>query len=408
MADDPVDTAADWPGVESLRPVWQELAKRMSASDRPVRTIVVTGLDERCRKTLASLLKLSHVPQEPAIRLSAAKLGDALGLYDETQLRCLVERVLGPIGNRAASRDEAARLRRNLWALAERQVGSRIPNTLTRIRSAGVPSSDLSGYERNLDLLARALNQLPLNPPSALPLFAWRLTGDPHSLDEQTTLGRFLQLAAVELAGYSLEEPNAVTIRRALQSVGVLVDRLSTTTITYGHRATQDSPLGELLLAALALKMPLNVSGTLLDSGEPAFLDSMWLCVENPSVVEAARLTGYNGPIVCTAGWPSTDTQRLLEIARSQNIDLRYAGDYDSQGLAIANFMVARFGARIDMTTTAYLAADQELSQHWGDAPIPNTPWDPQLADTIRKERRVVYQEDPAIWRALFSHFPPK
>ena len=406
MSLDPVDLAMEWDGLVSLGPVWDELVRRMGASERPIRRITVTGLDDRGRRTLASLLGLRRVPEQWALTLDVAQISAALGLQEEAQLRRLVERLRGPIGNRAAARAASSEARAALWAQAFTRLGMRIPKTLARIRAAGVPGGDVDAHTRVLEVLANSLDRLPLAPSVPLPMLAWQVSGDPHALDGNTTCGRYLQLAAVELAGSALigRELDGITIRRALQDLGVIADRLSVTTITYGLRAEPDSPVGRVLEAGAAANTPVNLSGALLDSRTPTFLQGKWLCIENPSIVEAAMLAGYAGPLVCTSGWPSLDTQRLLQVARTQGIELHYAGDYDPEGLAIANFMASRYGVSVAMTTSLYLAADLGRAPAWGDVDeVPSTPWDAKLADVIRDKRRIVYQEDPAIWRKLVN-----
>lgn len=115
-------------------------------------------------------------------------------------------------------------------------------------------------------------------------------------------------------------------------------------------------------------------------------------------------LAGCSCPVVCTAGWPSVDAQRLLDVARAQEIELHYAGDYDPVGLAIANYMAVRYEAAIMMTKGNYLEANLQRAHKWRDEnAIPSTPWDPELTIAIHAARRVVYQEDPAIWRRLLG-----
>ena len=403
MIRDPVDIAMEWDGVGPLGPVWQELARRMGASERPVRRIAVAGLDDRGRRTLASLLKLQRLPAQSIVNVDTTKIGAALGLTSEEQLRRLVQRVQGPVGNRAAVRAAAVEARGSLWSLASQRIGTRVPATFARIRGAGVPDGDVDAHAHTLVVLAESLDRLPSSSPIPLPVLAWQVSGDPHALDANTMCGRYLQFAAVELTGGSIVEPESVAVRRALRSLGVVVDRLSSTTITYGLRAAPDSPIGSILEGAFSMRMPINISGALLDAATPKFLQRRWLCIENPSVLEWALLAGYTGPIVCTSGWPSSDTQRLLELARDQGIELDYAGDYDSAGLAIANLMSMRFQVRVLMTTGVYLAADLGRAPDWGNASVPPTPWDPGLANAIRDKRRVVYQEDPVVWRELMK-----
>lgn len=404
MARDPLDKALAWDGIAALDRVWDELARRMGASDRPVRQVHIAGLDELGRRRLASLFGLGRIPNQERIRINVAKLAGALGL-DEPDLWQLVERLRGPIANRAAAARASAEARAALWSRVEQRLADRIPQTLARIRSAGVPANDVAAHGRVLDRLADALDRLPAQPAVPLPMFAWQVCGDPHGLDVAAPCGRYLQLAAVEMAGAATDDPDAITVRRSFQDLGVITDRLSSTTITYGLRSRSDSPLGRLLEAACATKIPVNVSGAALDRGSPRFEQMRWLCVENPSVVESAVVAGTDIPLVCTSGWPSTDTQRLLELAREQGIELCYAGDYDGEGLAIAKWMSLRYGAAILMTAAAYDTADLRRAPMWTGI-VPDTPWDLALGARIHTRRRIAYQEDPAILEPLLAAFP--
>lgn len=389
-----------WENFGSLRPLWDELARRMGASDRPVRTVRLGDLDDRGRRTLASIFGLPRVPKDPIVTVDIPKLCAALHV-DDVQLRRIVEHEHGPLGNRAASRLAESSARSALWARAEARFGSRVPRTLERLRAAGIPTSDFDANARALDILANALDRLPALTPIPLPMLAWQVCADPHALDSQTIAGHHLRLAAVELAGDLSPAPDTAATRRALRAIGVVTDRLSTA-ITYGLRARPDTGLGRLIEAAAEAHVPLNLSGAALDSGPVVFVPGRWLCLENRSVFEAALLAGYDGPLVCTSGWPSVETQRLLDQARKQGVELRYAGDYDPEGLAIAAWIATRYGVEIVMTAEAYLTADRERGPAWGNSE-PSTPWDDGLAAAIREWRKVVFQEDPAIFNNLIQ-----
>ena len=401
MSSDPIDKALAWSGVAALDPLWDELARRMSASDRAVRAVHVEKLDHVGRRALASLFGWERLPQSDRIRVDVARLATGLGL-DEEQLRHLVERLRGPLPNRARHARESAAAREAMWVRAEERLGDRIPRTIARLRLAGVPDGDVEAHESVLIRLADALALLPVDPPIPLPMLAWRVCGDPHGLDVNATCGRYLQLAALELAGEDLGQTDAATIRRCLRRLGVVSDRLSTTTIVLRLRSTCGGPLDRLLAAAEEANVPAHISGAILDASAPRFAASSWLCVENPSVIEYALAAGASRPIVCTSGWPSIDTQRLLSMATEQGVELAYAGDYDATGLEIAAWMATRFGARIVMTASLYEAADLEQAPPWSGA-IPETPWSPTLCEAIRRRGRVVYQEDPAVLAGLFE-----
>lgn len=408
QSDSLVEQAYHWPGTAVLRPVWEELARRMGQSDRPVARFQVQGLNEQARVKIAELFGLPRRPDKPTLTLDAEKFRAALGLESAEQLRMLVERICGPIGNRAAERAAAQAARADLWHRASERLEPRTPGTFARIRAAGVPEGDVEAHAARLTMLADALDVLPSNPPMPLPMLAWQVSGDPHALDADTWCGKQFRLGAAELAGRWApeEEPDGLAMRQALLDVGVILDRLSFPTLTFGLRAKPDSSPGRLLELAAASHMPLGISGAMLDAGGLVFTQRRWLCVENPSVVEAALCTRCDGlPIVCTSGWPSTDAQRLLALARDQGVELLYAGDYDRAGLEIARFMAERHRATILMTREEYLEAiRRRLSPPWHSGTvIPDTPWDPGLAQALRDERRPAYQEDPAIWRRLLA-----
>ena len=406
MSKDPIDIAIAWDGVPKLRLIWEEIARRMGASNRPVRKVTVVGLDDLGRRTLASLLGLQRIPHGQKVTLDVARIGSALGLEGNIQLRRFVEMICGPIGNRAAERAATSVSRMAMWERASGRIGTRVPETFKRIRNAGVPDGDIDAFAIVLEQLADSLDHLPSDPPLPLPMLAWNISGNPHSLDADTTCGRYLGLAAIELTGGTFEkqDPDTLAVRGALRELGVIPDRLSTPTTTYGLRAEPSSIVGQLLELGACARMPVHLSSVLLDAGAPHFSQPRWLCVENPSVIEVAALEGCTCPLVCTSGWPSAEAQRLLDLARTQEIELCYAGDYDSAGLAIANFMYIRYKATILMTKDAYLAADFTRETIWAEMePVPSTPWDPELKDAITTRRRVIYQEDPAVWRRLIQ-----
>ena len=72
--------------------------------------------------------------------------------------------------------------------------------------------------------------------------------------------------------------------------------------------------------------------------------------VENPQVFEELidRLSTHDNSkptLVCSAGWPSVATLKLLDllIAQTANIRLHYSGDFDRKGLEIAFYLLRRF-----------------------------------------------------------------
>jgi hypothetical protein len=96
-------------GDPCLRRLVDELAQRMSASDRAVVRVTLRDLDQQPRVALADLLRLDHTP--PAtVQVDVRRLAKAL----HTEARvvvAVVERIRRPLGNRARARATAATVR---------------------------------------------------------------------------------------------------------------------------------------------------------------------------------------------------------------------------------------------------------------------------------------------------------
>lgn len=397
-----VEEILAWPPSKTLAPLWVELRRRMGASDKPVRQVSVE-LDDAAAKALSGLFGRRSRLARGSNKISVTKLQAALKL-DETELRTLVAQLAGPIENRAKARAEAANARQELWASMEARVGHLAPGTLERIRATGVPGGDVAAHGEMLSLLVEMLERLPLSTPTPLPMFAWEHTGDPHALDSGALHG-WLIAAMLERTGHEHLEANIVEQRQAALELGLVFDRLSTPTLTWGLEAAPDTPTGRLLMAGSADRVPVHMSSALLDMGRPTFTARSVLCVENPSVVEWMISQGHQRPLVCTSGWPSADAQRLLELLRAQGVVIEYAGDFDEAGLRIARFIYERFGAVIRMTDEDYLEGRSNPATSWVSS-VPETPWCPALASAIRSRRQVVYQEDPSVRARLRQALP--
>jgi uncharacterized protein (TIGR02679 family) len=393
-----------WSRCSTLAPLWDELRRRMGASDRPVKSVQLV-LDAASAPTLTSLFqRRAPYLAGQTLQVTVAKLCERLQVtYDE--LRQVVEASSGPIENRAHARLVAATARASLWATADARIGNLAPRTLERIRAGGVPSGDVDAHDEMLARLATALERLPMPEPLPVPVLAWSLDADPHSLDGASALGRWFGMAVVERAGGDPDRATPVDVREAARTSGLLYDRLSTPTLTWAVRASASGPTGHLLELAAEAGAPLHLSDALLDRDVTTFTQARWLCVENPSVVESIMLAGLRIPTVCTSGWPSSAAQRLLDLARRQGVELCYAGDFDPEGLKIAKFMHERFAATVLMTARGYEAAHHERARPWqGD--VPETPWEPPLREAIQVARRLVYQEDPAVFASLMRAWP--
>ena len=118
---------------------------------------------------------------------------------------------------------------------------------------------------------------------------------------------------------------------------------------------------------------------------------------ENPQVLQRLATAGVDRPLACTSGNPSAAGSLLLG-----RTVVRYHGDFDWPGIAIANSVIKRHSASAwHMTAADYQAAIREDADHvkLSGGPEP-TGWDPSLADAMIATGRAVYEEsvaDPLI-----------
>jgi len=364
--------ACAWERIDVLERVWAELARRVSASSDPVREIRVEGLDSRARQTLASLLQRDSPPRSQRVTLKVSTLLEALGL-EEAHLRPFLERVHGPLEDRRAQRLAYRDSSEQLWRRLESGVGERFPGTVARWRAAGVPGHDLRAHGVLLERLANILDRLPLSSPTPLPVLAFSEWGDPHALDHGKRASLMLTAATLELAGHPLETDDLPLQRQALQRAGIVADRLSTPTLTWGLNALGTTVLDDMLRAGVDTHAPVHICGATLDRGSPQFAPETWLCVENPSVIELAIQAGLRTPMVCVSGWPSETTTRLLRLGRDQGVVLHYAGDFDPSGLKLATWMAENVGAIVKMPARIYREASSDSTEVWSES-VPATP----------------------------------
>lgn len=131
------------------------------------------------------------------------------------------------------------------------------------------------------------------------------------------------------------------------------------------------------------------------------------LVCENPRLVEALAERAVPGwTAVCTAGEPNLVVDKVLGRLCEEGADMRYHGDFDWPGLAIAQRVITKYGARpYRMTAADYVRAvrpdgpalmDDQLKGSSGECS-----WDPELAAAMRAYGRAVHEE--SVLAALFD-----
>jgi uncharacterized protein (TIGR02679 family) len=132
------------------------------------------------------------------------------------------------------------------------------------------------------------------------------------------------------------------------------------------------------------------------------------LVVENPRVLEAAADAELDVAVVCGNGNPNTVTTDVLRALADCRAVLRYHGDFDWPGVAIANRLVAAAGVvPWAMSAADYLAAPEGSPLRGA---VVQVAWDPQLTMAMATRGVAVHEEAclPELLRRMVTMSSPQ
>jgi len=242
--------------------------------------------------------------------------------------------------------------------------------------------------------------------PVQLAELAAEVTGDTKALNHGTALCTLVIRALALRAGAG--KPATAEERRELwDSSGVVVDDLASRVLVLNLPARGDG-LGEWLTGAARLGVPLYVTLHQLVELPVAVRPLMVYVCENPAVLRraTAELGAGSAPLVCTEGQPSTAFHHLATALTRAGGELRYHGDFDWPGVAIAGSVMGRHGARPwRMSAADYIAGVRADAEHVRLTGTPQpTPWDAELGEVMTATGRALYEE--SVGDALIADLP--
>ncbi len=316
----------------------------------------------------------------------------------------------GPLNDEAARRRAGKAAREaasdQLWAEATAHPAlARHPPLkawLADEQRTGRLTASLPARRQVLSDVLAVLAALP-DPGTGLARLASRILGHAHALDDGP-----VQAAILRALAWLDDQPGVLggSARRRMlwASAGVALDTVSSTVLVLGLTLPGNGPVAATLAVNSAAGLPARVTlGQVrhyLDAERsPAANTSarVFVC-ENPTVAEAAAdlLGARCAPLVCIEGRPSVAANLLLKELQNTGSELRYHGDFDWPGLAIAAPIIAigavpwRFGA------TDYhdgLTLNSRLKRLPAPAGKVQTPWDRALAHTMLDHLMAVEEE---------------
>lgn len=385
----------------SLAGLWSTLRQRLEGSGHAVRGTVSVELGDDAADRVAGLLGRPVAPGQSRLRLTeldAALRSSAAG----RGLTAVVAEVTGgPLRDLPGERKALRAGREQLWAhldallvdaglarsdwVAPWTDGLHRGGVLTRLPVTTAPAT-LTVAVRTLALI------LPSNrPPVGLAELSTEVTGDAHGLDDGTPAAA-LVLGAVALA-LDLPPATSAAERRALwQRVGVSRDDVSGTVLTLALRPPGTDRWSAMMRerADLGLVTHLTVH-ELQRAAELTAPGEIVHACENPQVLQRFATAGVDRPLVCTSGNPAVAGSLLLD-----RVVVRYHGDFDWPGIAIARRIIGRGAAPWRLGCDDYLEAVDRLpaDRRLVLSGRPEaTPWDERLRPAMAAKDVAVHEE---------------
>lgn len=398
MSPPPATDLPGWIVDPVLAPAWQRLRERFEQTGLDARgTVVLPSPSREARHALGSLL--GRTVTKPTVRVDVATLDARLRERSGIGgLGAVLTALHGaPPEDRAARRAAHAEARERPLALAAELVTAPwAADWIAGLRRTGL-LTNRTDTERVITDAARILTILtdpsaPRATQSRVELGA-RLVGDAHALDSDRLLHQVVQRGLSAAAGVPV--PTGAREKERLWSTyAVEPDLLSRTCLVWRLRGDEGTAVGQRLAAAAGdpihlTEWDLRRLGRLAPAP-----DRKVLVCENPRILEALaehQPSGWAG--VCTSGEPNLVVDKVLALLTEAGADLRYHGDFDWPGIAIANRIVTRFSARpLCMGADDYLRGVLPEGPDLAGAPVEPI-WSSELGAAMRHRGRTVHEE---------------
>ncbi len=335
-------------------------------------TVQLSGLDNEERQHLGGFFQKDYMGKK-TISISATAMEKALensrfaGLMWDDILRSYFREEL--IGKKEQKQQETFRRERYFADIMSEMPGN--PGVLWLER---VLQTQGEGYmllmkqyreqqdilRENLRLFLKAVPGLPFQQTDKkhvshelLAVFAAETTGNPHFFDAGM-LGE--QLLTAFLRAHIPNQVGRTSFRteekaELFYEAGLLKDDLSNNTLVYGiHGIAKGGKPHEGIAGFGMQREPMLL--TLMTLGKLQQVqtqeDGRVYVVENPAVFSKMIKTFQNATVVCGNGQIRLATLVLLDLF-DEEIDFWYAGDFDPEGLLIAQKLKERYGKRLHM-----------------------------------------------------------
>lgn len=255
-----------------------------------------------------------------------------------------------------------------------------------------------------LDIVFSACQQLPKEGDTELlPFFAQRTTGNPHAFDSGKTFGKLLAHCLFSRTADSpdIGMPRSTgSLNELFERFGLMRDDLWSFVTCRGLIGSTKEGPHPLWLAAASTDTVLNVPVKLLREIKfvrPAAGQNVWV-VENSGVCSALVDLVPKLPVLCTHGQFRSAAWILLDLLAQEDVTFHYSGDFDPEGLQIAQRLIDRYPGhvnlwRMDADSYHSVISDEDITGRLAKLDGLTEPALVSLAGELRRSSKAGYQE---------------
>ncbi|MBB5325154.1 uncharacterized protein (TIGR02679 family) [Anoxybacillus tepidamans] len=195
--------------------------------------------------------------------------------------------------------------------------------------------------------VCHALKHLPAPMYVRLPVFAQKVANDPHAFDLHTLTGKLLLSALQFYAEEEYDLSSVEDVNELLQSYRLLREDVLNFVTCAGIMAETESGRHLVWAAACETNTALNIplrEVMPLTRAYPSIGNTVFV-VENAGVF--SMLLDTNVSLISTNGQLNLATIWLLDLLVKEGAVLYYSGDFDPEGLKMAQRLVERYGSSV-------------------------------------------------------------
>ena len=400
--------------------LFNEFKKKYESHGKIGGIAVLTGLSTGDKEDISGFL-MKDFTSEEEVRVSAKLFEKALlkSRFSSLTTLDILTRYFGIKlrTNKEKSEENEGKRAEYLAELTEYTDKAYIKEWLTGVFCTGADGAVVIARSYNADknelkiILQKLIKAIPMLPyfqggkkKELLAVFAAQAAGNPHFFDDNTLAGNLLTafLRDYFRFGYEDDLSEAENRSKVLFKAGLIKDTLSNDVIVFGIRGRcVDGSLHQGMEGFLHQKEPVKLSLLTLANLEETFtnsIDRRVYIVENPAVFSILTSRFPENAFICSYGQIRRAVFMLLDLF-DKNTVFSYAGDFDPEGLLIAERLKKRYGERLAFWKyepemyIKYMSEEKLTKQRIKKLDGVRDAALLKIAELMREEGRAAYQE---------------